>query len=122
MKIRINGDSVRLRLDRSEVERIGHSEMIECVTHFPHGAQFRYQLAVGPDDQVTAQFDKGCIQVVLPESSAKAWAGDEQAVSLRGCEALSDGTLVLLIEKDFECLEPRAGEDQSNRFKNPKAG
>ena len=35
-------------------------------------------------------------------------------------QCLGEGALKLLIEKDFECLDPRDGEDQSNRFRNPR--
>ena len=121
MKIRIYDDSVRLRLDRSEVEAVGQGEKVVCRMHFPGGAEFCYQLTSGAVDAVTASFDGGCISVTLPPSVAEHWANDDSEVSIRGAAAIADGSLTLLVEKDFECLEPRAGEDQSNRFVNPKA-
>jgi len=121
MKIRIYDDSVRLRLDRSEVETIGRGEQVTCCTRFPDGAEFRYQLSTGAVAAVTAGFDHGCIAVTLPVKAAERWVTDDSEVSIRGNAEHDAGSLTLLIEKDFECLEPRAGEDQSNRFRNPKA-
>ncbi len=34
---------------------------------------------------------------------------------------LAHGILTVLIEKDFECLDPRLDQSQVNRFPNPKA-
>ena len=92
-----------------------------CRTRFPGGAEFSYQLSAGAVDAVTASFNDGCISVILPRSMAEHWASDESEVSIHGAATLSEGALTLLVEKDFECLEPRVGEDQSNRFRNPKA-
>lgn len=121
MKIRIYDDSVRLRLDRTEVDTIGAGGAVSSQTRFPGGTEFRYRLEVGDVAQVTAGFTAGCICVSLPRTMATQWAADETAVSIRGSAAHATGSTALLVEKDFECLEPRAGEDQSNRFVNPKA-
>lgn len=121
MKIRIHDNSIRLRLDRSEVDKIGEGDAVDCSTRFAGGAEFRYQLTVADCDAVNADFDAGRIEVRLPRSAAEHWATDETEVSIRGENDTGDGGLTLLIEKDFECLEPRTGEDQSNRFVNPKA-
>ena len=61
--------------------------------------------------------------IVLKITKAKllAWAADEYQVGIRESLPTANHNLELLIEKDFECLEPRSGEDQSNRFVNPKA-
>lgn len=94
---------------------------MSCRTRFSGGAEFRYRLIVADSDEVSAEFNEGCIEVGLPRAVATQWAGDEYAVSIHGENEFSGGVLALLIEKDFECLDPRDGEDQSNRFVNPKA-
>lgn len=121
MKIRIHNDSIRLRLDRSEVDAIGDGREVNCRTRFASGVEFQYQLSVADCDAVRADFSDGCIEVRLPRSKAVHWATDETEVSIRGENDIGDGAIALLIEKDFECLDPRDGEDQSNRFVNPKA-
>ncbi len=121
MKIRINDNSIRLRLDRREVEEIGEQRAIECCTKFTGGNDFRYRLKVSDTKTVKAFFSEGCIEVALPRPIAEHWVRDEAEVSIQGENDIDGGSLKLLIEKDFECLEPRSGEDQRNRFINPKA-
>lgn len=122
MKIRILDNAIRLRLDRSEVDRIGTGKAVTARTRFPGAATFTYRLAVAEQPDTTARFDDGTMLVTLAGEQARSWASDETRVSIKAAETLTDGdTLQLLVEKDFECLEPRSGEDQSNRFVNPKA-
>ena len=121
MKIRISDDSIRLRLDRSEVDDVGVGKSVSCRTRFAGGAEFQYALSVGNSDAVSAVFSDGRIEVSLPSAIATHWACDETEVSIHGENEIDGGALTLLIEKDFECLDPREGEDQSNRFVNPKA-
>ena len=123
MKIRIHDSSIRLRLNRDEVEQIGRMESVECKTHFPSGEVFYYQLSASSTaEETTAGFSDRCIRVVLSQAQAKHWALTETEVSVVVSAPIADGRLELLVEKDFECLDPREGEDQSNRFRNPKAG
>jgi len=121
MKIRIFDDSIRLRLDRQEVNTIATNQRVVCQTRFPSGDVFQYELMVANTDVVTASFEGNCISICLPIATANEWATTEQDISVSATSPLEDGALSLLIEKDFECLDPRDGEDQSNRFKNPKA-
>ncbi len=120
MKIRILDDSVRLRLDRDEVDAVGRGDAVESTTRFPHGSAFRYRLETGAA-RTSAAFDDGCITLRVSSDDARTWAETETAVAITGEESLGNGTLRLLIEKDFECLDPRDGENQSNRFRNPSA-
>lgn len=120
MKIRIYDNSVRLRLDRSEVDQAGSGKPVERTTSFADGSLFAYRLAAS-GDEVAARFVDGCVEVSVPLAQLSAWASDDTAVSITGEGTLANGRLTLLVEKDFECLDPRDGEDQSNRFRNPKA-
>ncbi len=115
MKLRILDDAIRLRLDRDEVDAIGRGEAVIAQTGFPGGEQFTYQLQNGAE--TTASFSEGVMLIEIECTEAVAWAEDDTAVSLRGVQA----GLNILVEKDFECLEPRPGESQDNRFSNPKS-
>ena len=121
MKIRIYDNSIRLRLDRSEVDLVAAAKKVTGTTHFPDGAQFSYGLSPHTGEGLQAVFSQGCIELLVPRAIAQNWASDDSEVSIRGALQTTAGELTLLIEKDFECLEPRSGEDQSNRFRNPKA-
>jgi len=117
VKIRILNDAVRLRLERDEVEAIRLGKSVEALTHFVDARVLRYCLQVGDVASVESSFRDDRLAVVLPAQIATQWASDETAVSIAG----QHGPTSVLVEKDFECLDPRVGEDQSNRFRNPKA-
>ena len=119
MKLRILDDSIRLRLERSEVEALATGSDVAAHTHFPDGRIFGYRLRASTD--TTAAFADDTITVSLPAADVSAWSADESAVSLRAELDVAGGRLSVLVEKDFECLEPRPGESQANRFRNPKA-
>lgn len=119
MKLRFDNDSLRLRLDRDEVDALGRGETATSVAHFPDGRELHWRLEA-QGDEVSATFTDGLIRVCMPAATAEHWANDDREVSVCGPSPASPGTLYILIEKDFECLEPRTGESQRNRFTNPK--
>ena len=66
-----------------------------------------------------ATFDAGVIKITVPTDAARHWATSETAVSIKGSVECGGSTLKVLVEKDFECLTPREGENHDNRFPNP---
>jgi hypothetical protein len=61
------------------------------------------------------------LSVRLPATTIDEWVNSNQ-VSIRATQRLDNGgTLQLLVEKDFACLEPRPGEDESDMFPHPDA-
>ena len=123
MKLRIRGDSIRLRLTRTEVDTIGRAQPVTETTNFGAGAEFAYTLE--PSSAVvapTAEFGSGGIRVSVPADEAARWAASE-TVGISGEQPIDDGAvLTLLIEKDFACLQPRPGEDESDMFAHPEEG
>ena len=121
MKLRICGDSIRLRLKVGEVHRIAAGESLVEVAHLP-GARLTYSLAVSENDSMAATFSDGELAVTLPKADAEAWARSDE-VSLVSELSLPDtGTLSLLVEKDFTCLAPghhRDGADDKDTFPHP---
>ena len=123
MKLRICGDSIRLRLKISEVERIAAGESLVEVTHLPDSV-LTYCLEVSENGGMAATFSDGKLVVTLPKADAEAWA-NTSAVSLLSEQPLTGaGTLSLLVEKDFTCLEPghhRDCMDDEDTFPHPSA-
>ena len=120
MKLRLLDDSIRLRLSRSDVLTVDDSGVAEGRTRFPGGASFTFALEAVAEPEASADFVDNRLVVRLPAGDVRSWAHDDNAVSLRGELALADGEhLKLLVEKDFECLTPREGEDQGDMFPNP---
>ena len=117
MKLRLLGDSIRLRLTRGEVARIGNGETVVETTHFGDGAEFEFALGEGPVDGVEARFDGGRMTVIANPDLLKSWASTDR-VAL--AEKDSAATPQILVEKDFNCLVPRDGNDDADTFAHPE--
>ena len=113
MKLRIKGDTIRLRLTQSEVAALARGDAVVETTSLPQ--MFIYTLETS-GDTIGAAFDGGRMTVNVPQAIALRWAGTEE-VSIRGRE----GGVEILVEKDFACLVPREGEKDPDAFPNPLA-
>lgn len=122
MKIRIRDNSIRLRLSRGEVDAVRADNVVSSRTAFPGEQAFTYTLESSPACvNPVASFANNEIKVRLPESEVERWSTTEQ-VSIRGDQLLEDGAnLAILVEKDFACLAPRDGEDESDLYVHPNA-
>jgi hypothetical protein len=120
VKIRIKDNSIRLRLTRGEVDAIRDTGVVISSTGFPGGRKFSYALESSPASvNPAALYSDNEIRVRLPETMVLAWTSTEQ-VSIAGEQILDDGEkLSILVEKDFNCLVARPGEDESDMFANP---
>lgn len=120
MKIRIQGNSIRYRLTRSEVITLCDKGQISEQTFFMNNV-FNYRVQSETSTNVMkADFKEGSITLYVPEAKLKNWdkdnrVGFSETLTLPNNEALS-----LLLEKDFVCLDRRE-EDQSDQYPNPKA-
>ena len=120
MKLRIRGNSIRLRLTKSEVDQFRSTGEVSESIDFGQSAM-RYSLRTTDRDALGADFGDGELSILVPKDQAEAWAGSEQ-VGIDGAQSAGDGQdLRILIEKDFECLAERPGEDDSDAFPNPLA-
>lgn len=114
MKLRIQDDSLRFRLTRREVDALGRGLAVERTVHFRGGRTLRYVVAPetgAPGPQ--AVFDGDAVRVTVPGEGLKAWAASEEA----GIEG-NDGSLRILVEKDFQCLH-RDTASEPDAFPNP---
>ena len=114
MKLRIRG-SLRLRLTQTEVAELVRAGRVENRTQLGQdatlGLVFRLQLSsfrLAPG----VEFDGGRITVSLPEAQARSWARENE-VGIYGEESWG---LKLSIEKDFQCLDQRPNENDSDAF------
>jgi len=124
MKIRIRGDSIRLRLKRSEVEKIASGEALVEDTHFP-GATLQYRLESAEGAEFEAEFADNMLSIRLPAVDVARWATTDEVSLLAEQDVGGQRTLSLLVEKDFECLSPghhRSGEDDTDTYPHPDAG
>jgi hypothetical protein len=123
MKLRIHEDSLRLRLQRSDVEQFRETGICAESLRFGSGSQLIYTLEISSRLTVMeAQYRQDCIRILLPFEIAQKWAGSDQISLSLNCVDGSGPTL--LIEKDFQCLhsDERNPSDDADAFPNPLAG
>ena len=119
MKLRIKGNSIRLRLNRSEITKFGEQGFIEEMTVFPGGGKFEYAIERKQGiSGLEAGFSGNRITVFVPDSMVDEWVGTEIVGFDTKAEPGHAGDLFLLIEKDWVCLD-NSFEDQSDNFPNP---
>ena len=121
MKVRMRGDSLRLRLSMSETQMIGAGRSVIENTTFPDGSVMSYVLSV-EGDRVSAgiALNQGQHQlsIKVPLKLAERWSHSTD-VGLGGGERLNVDGLQILIEKDFDCVSPRSGDKDIDTFPNP---
>lgn len=121
MKLRIKGNTVRLRLTRSEVTTVGEGGRVQEIALFGPQAQFCYALEAVDTPQLEADYSNNTITIRVPRAMAHDWATTE-LVGLSTEQKIAENvSLYLIVEKDFACLSPR-GEEDSDTFEHPQAG
>jgi hypothetical protein len=121
VKLRIRGNSIRLRLGRSEARRLADEGRVAEMTTFGPSQPFSYAIeSVAGAGEVAASFDGGTIVVRVPRDTVRQWAAGGE-VGISATQAVGDGrSLTILVEKDFECLAAPPVEPQDDAFSNPR--
>jgi hypothetical protein len=123
MKIRIKGNSLRLRLLRSEVARFLAGDCLKETIHFTQEANgmFTYTLQRDPAVSLpTVKYIGSIVTILIPANQANTWGVSDQVGIAERISLGEFGSLALLIEKDFACLD-RSEEDNKDTFANPNA-
>jgi hypothetical protein len=101
VKLRIQGNSLRLRLTQKEVAQLRDPGRVESFIEFAPGNALLYLLESSfRVNAVTATFDGQAIRVIVPKNVMTEWAESDR-VSI---EAQPHAGVHMLIEKDFRCL------------------
>ena len=121
MKLRIKGNSLRLRVTPSEVKQLLRNGVI----------REHVQLTANPGDRLTyavisclsgaattVAYQSGNITVSVPQGDLERWA-DGDDVGVYADVALGDDRMLsVTIEKDFACLD-RSDAENEDTFANP---
>ncbi len=123
MKLRIRDNSIRLRLTRSEVELVRNDGLVRGRVPFAGRNNFDYVLESSPATvKPEAHISNNVLTVRIPEAEIIRWS-DSDEVSIAASQILDGGDqLNILVEKDFACLAPREGEDETDMYPHPEAG
>ncbi len=125
MKLRIKGNSLRLRLLRGEVEQFGKTGRVSETIRFGASpeTQLTYVLELDRQAQnITTHFADNQITVKVPDAAARNWVESDE-VSLKSEQTIETGNpenvLKVLVEKDFVCLDRKDDPDNRDAFPHP---
>ena len=122
MKLRIEGNSIRFRVTQSEMAALSSGARLEESAQFGLSPSETLTYAIelsSASAGVHASFSKGIIRLTLPTDLAHVWATTSQVGIEHSQPIAGDAVLKIILEKDFNCLHRRAGEDQRDNFPNP---
>jgi len=108
VKLRIEGNSLRLRVTQKEVAQLRHGGCVESFVELAPAGPLFYRLESSLDvTAVTASFDGHVVRVAVPAAAMTEWAESDQI----GIEGRPQTGVQVLIEKDFQCLHRRREQD-----------
>jgi hypothetical protein len=114
MKLRLHGNSLRLRLTRREVERLRADGAVEESVDLG-GAALTYRLETAEQcDPVHAELQQSALKISVDKETADGWAtSDDVGIYARV------GALTVSIEKDFRCLTRPLDDAERDCYPNP---
>jgi hypothetical protein len=121
MKLRIKGNSLRLRVTPSEVKQLLGDGAIREHVQLTANPKDRLTYAVisslsGP--ATTVAYQLGNITVSVPQIELEKWAGGDEVGVYAEVALSGDQVLSVAIEKDFACLDLSDAENEDT-FPNP---
>jgi hypothetical protein len=121
MKLRIKGNSMRLRVSRSELARLLEGERVEETIHFSAAPDsyltYGLQSAAQPA-AIRIQWEPRNVTVLLSDERLRFWGRDAEVGIYESLDLGPSGSLEVIIEKDFACLD-RSDEENNDTFANP---
>ena len=120
MKLRLHGNSVRLRLTQAEVAQFSKTGYVEERIDFGAGASLTYVLeSSSKAETLQAHYWNGQVHIQMPVAAGHDWVTTDR-VGVAGEQALAGGKqLSILIEKDFQCIH--RDEPEPDAYPNPLA-
>jgi hypothetical protein len=124
MKLRIKGNTLRIRVSRSEVARLLAGDRLEETIHFSPAPVAKFTWALQQQQSLsrpTVRYTENRVAILLPADEAKIWGTTDQVGIAENMDLGNLGSLGLLVEKDFACLD-RSDEENEDTYPNPNAG
>src|ERR1700678_163466 len=107
MKLRIKGNSLRLRVSRSELARFQAGGRIEETIHFTAAPEatltYALESALKPSP-VSVRYGPREVTVILSKDRARIWGAQSEVGVYTTLDMGSAGSLEIVGEKDFPCL------------------
>jgi|ERR1700730_10741046 len=112
MKLRINGNALRLRLNQAEVAQFSKIGFFEDSIEFSPGVRLTYALESCSIPSPQAIYRDGSLRIQVPHQAGVEWATTDRT-GISGGDHVS-----ITVEKDFQCLHGDGAHDPK-AFPNP---
>jgi len=117
VKLRLQANAVRLRLNQAEVARLSSAGFIDETIEFPGSGRLSYAIhAATEHPAICARLEEGILRIDVPLLIAREWASTNRV----GIEASPGAGPSILIEKDFQCLHGDEPPDPG-AYPNPRS-
>jgi hypothetical protein len=124
MKLRLRGNSIRVRLDRRDIERLIDEGHVDDAVRFGPGLAFSYAVEAGPAprERPKASYTDGRLAIQIDRVDVEQWLSGDR-VGFDHEQPVEGGVVRVLLEKDFACIDRPLGEeaDDAYAFPNPSA-
>jgi Family of unknown function (DUF7009) len=127
MKLRIRGNSIRIRMDRKDLAKLLHCGRVIDAARFGPGVDraLTYAVEVGPAPRKRphADYVAGRLLVTIDRDDVEEWSQGDH-VGFDHAQAVEGGVVRVILEKDFACLDRSAGQEAEDAwaFPNPSSG
>ncbi len=98
VKLRLHGDSLRIRLSAADVSTLTTSGEVVCALPFSNDKCLIYRVLIGKEN-LEAAFEAGAITVRIPKLAVQGWDKSKNATLWNG----TAGKIRVLIEMDLPC-------------------
>ncbi|MEO6547627.1 MAG: hypothetical protein ABIN94_06490 [Ferruginibacter sp.] len=118
MKIRIKGNSLRIRLSKPEVNKLALEGYLQELTIFTGQTLIYAVEASNSGEELTAEFIDNKITMYVPGDLLNDWPVNATVGFQSTMPLNKSNSLFLKLEKDFACIDATT-EDQSDNYENP---
>jgi hypothetical protein len=124
MKLRLKGNSIRVRLDRRDIERLFDEGHVDDAVRFGPGLAFSYAVEArpAPRERPRVSYTDGRLTIQIDPVDVEEWLSGDR-VGFDHLQDVEEGVVRVLVEKDFACIDRPLGEeaDDAYAFPNPSA-
>ena len=119
MKLRFRQNSIRLRVNRREVQGLATGDALTEQVHFPNNTELAYVLQGASSENPSVEFKAGVLRVEVPQPELDKWASTD-AIGMYFELPANGSFLKIAIEKDLECIDGPMDERDPDAY--PRSG
>jgi hypothetical protein len=124
MRLRLRGNSIRVQLDRRDIERLIDEGLVDDAVRFGPGLAFSYAVGAGPTprERPRVSYTDGRLAIQIDRVDVEQWLWGDR-VGFDHEQPVEGSVVRVLLEKDFACIDRPLGEeaDDAYAFPNPSA-